>query len=104
MPYLQGTTSDGISPREREHLPKSQFHSCSIPYCKQFYAEAPVRQFHFYFIQLLFGTKRVDPVAISEKLKLRCCDGDHGKQCEELLTRVKDYLVTMMFINIEAAF
>ena len=96
-PTHQGTTSDCIGPRKHQHLPESQYRSHSIPYCKHFYAEAPVRQLHFYFIQLLFEAGRIDPEAISTKLKLRCCDGDHSDQCAETWTKIKDYLVKGMF-------
>lgn len=97
----QGTTSDGIGPRKHQHLPESQYRSNSKPYCKHFYAEAPIRKLHYYFIQLLFGAGRVDPEAISEKLKQRCCDGDHSDQCVETWTQIKDYLVSGMFTELK---
>jgi hypothetical protein len=97
----EGTTSDGICPRKHQDLPEPEFRSYNKPYCKRFYAETPIKQFHFYFLQLIFGMGKADPEAISKKLKLRCCDGSHSEACKGIWNEIKRYLVTGMFTELK---
>ena len=97
----EGTISDGIYPRKHQGLPEPEFHSYSKLYLKYFYAETPIKQFHFYFVQLVFGLEKVDPEAISQKLKLRCCDGSHSEACKGIWSEIKVYLVRGMFEELE---
>jgi len=89
-----GTMMDGKTIRLREHLPESKYPSFSNDFCKDFYAAEPIRQFHFYYISLVFGVE-IDPESVCKKLNLTC--GEEPWEQVENWTRVKEYFTFEMF-------
>ena len=89
-----GTMMDGKTIRLREHLSESKYPSFSKAFCKDFYAAEPIRQFHFYYISLVFGVE-IDPESVCKKLNLTC--GEEPWEQVENWTRVKEYFTFEMF-------
>lgn len=89
----EGPATDGKVIRKRQRLETPEFRSFNDDYCKHFYMQVQVRQFHFYYLQLVYGTGPVDPKSISEKLSVFCCGGCHTVQCASIWEQVRRYVM-----------
>ena len=92
----EGPATDGKVIRKRQRLETPEFRSFNDDYCKHFYMHEEVRQFHFYYLQLVYGIGHVDPKSISEKLSVFCCGGCHTDQCVSIWERVRNYVMFEM--------
>ena len=70
-------------------------------YCKHFYTPEVVRVFHFYSMQLIYGTGAVDPSSLCQKLKMSCCDGRHKARCSAIWERVRHYVMFDMIFELD---
>ena len=93
-----GTAIDVRAIRLREHLPESKYRSFNNAFCRDFYAEEPIRQFHFLYVLLIFGTE-VDPQRLSKELKM-ACSGTLREQVA-VWTSVRHYLTFEMFRKLD---
>jgi hypothetical protein len=92
----EGPATDGKIHRKRLHLETPKFRSFNDNYCSNFYKEELVREFHYYYLQLVYGIGAVDPKSICEKLTVFCCDGRHSDLCTAIWEQVRNYLMFEM--------
>ena len=92
----EGPATDGKIHRKRQHLETPKFRSFNDDYCRNFYKEEQVREFHYYYLLLVYGTGAVDPKSICEKMIVFCCDGCHSDVCTAIWEQVRNYLMFEM--------
>lgn len=92
----EGPATDGKIIRQRQRLGAAQHLSFNDDYCKRFYKHEVIRQFHYHFMQLVYGVRSVDVAEVTKKLKVFCCSGGHDGRCEETWGRVRQYVMVEM--------
>jgi hypothetical protein len=92
----EGPATDGKVIRKRSRMEAPEFRSFNDDYCRHFYMPEAVREFHYYYLQLVYGLGAVDPKSVSEKLTVFCCNGNHSDLCTAIWERVRHYVMFEM--------
>lgn len=92
----EGPATDGKVIRKRTRQEAPEFRSFNDDYCRHFYMPEQVREFHYYYLQLVYGIGAVDPKSVSEKLVVFCCNGCHSDLCTAIWERVRNYVMFEM--------
>ena len=97
----EGPATDGKIIRKRQRLEAAKHLSFNDDYCKRFYKHKVIRQFHYHFMQLVYGVRAVDVENVTTKLKVFCCSGGHDGRCEDTWKRVREYVMVEMIEQLD---
>ena len=88
----EGPATEGKSGRRIQ----PEFRSFNDEYCAHFFQPAVVREFHHYYVKLVYGDS--DPHTMCRKLTVSCCEDAtvHSAKCRELWERMRSYVAFEM--------
>ena len=89
----EGPATDGKVIRKRDRLDVPEFRSFNDDYCRRFYSSEEVRQFHFHYLQLVYGVSGIDVNDVSRRLSVSCCSGCHTVHCVNVWEQVRHYVM-----------
>lgn len=74
------------------------FKSYNNQYVKNFFIREEIKECFFYFIQLIYIGSNFEE--LEDRLKIKCCSGDHQESCYSAWIRIKNVLLFDLFHNL----